>query len=147
MRTCIRDASWLRLVFAAGLLALAGATSALCDELVVPQEQQLADLARQCSETALRRYALSSQDPAEKVAQAAFNKCSEQWGRLADVSGRRMDADPITQETQKNCIKYQGDKCPPKLPGRFYVLRAEEAQFTYSATTEVFDIRAEAAGK
>jgi hypothetical protein len=36
--------------------------------------------AKKCSDDALRRYALSNAEPAEKVAAIAFEKCSDQWG-------------------------------------------------------------------
>jgi hypothetical protein len=141
-------------VFAGGLLALVlfivstagGAQTVLGSD---DDEQQLRDAAQQCSETVLRRYALSSADSAEKVAQAAFYKCSELWARFADIAGRRVDADPDVQKSHKWCLEYPNSpRCPPlRLPSSSYVMDAAHDMFTYKAATEVFDIRAEAAGK
>jgi hypothetical protein len=119
----------------------------LCGEPgLTADELQLRETAQQCSETALRRYALSSADPAEKVAEAAFDKCKEPWNRFAEALGSRVDTE--TREAQKNCVKYRG-LSPWECSGHgsAIVFNRERELFVRDATTEVFDIRAEAAGK
>ena len=111
------------------------------------EEKQLIVDAMQCSESALRRYALSSADPAEKVTQAAFDKCIDLWRRYGESVGRRIDASAETIETQKNCKKFYRNNCPVKLPASLDVINAAEEFFVHDATIEVFDIRAAAAGK
>jgi hypothetical protein len=112
-------------------------------------ELQLRETAQQCSEAALRRYALSSADPAEKVAEAAFDKCKEPWNRFAEALGRRVEASAGMREARKNCVKYKGLSAPECSgpPASFYAFDAERKRFVHDAFTEVFDIRAEAAGK
>jgi hypothetical protein len=100
--------------------------------------------ALQCSEVALRRYALSSSETAEKVADVAFEKCSDEWGRYAEFSGKSMDNSAALMEAQANCEKKMGPDCPTKLPGSIYTLQAAKRAFLATAVTEVFDIRAEA---
>jgi hypothetical protein len=109
--------------------------------------RQLWMAAQQCSETALRRYALSSTDPAEKVAEAAFEKCRELWRIPAEIEGREADTSVAMREGQKNCERLRGSSCPPALPYSVYLLNAAERQFVVNASTKVFDIRAEAADK
>jgi hypothetical protein len=125
------------------LLSLCGEPDLSADEL------QLRETAQQCSEAALRRYALSSADPAEKVAEAAFDKCKEPWNRFAEALGRRVEASVGMREARENCVKYKGlsaAECSGP-PASFYAFDAERKRFVHDAFTEVFDIRAEAAGK
>lgn len=110
-------------------------------------EHQLWVAAQQCSETALRRYALSSTEPAEKVAEAAFDKCKDLWQRPTEIEGPKLDASVTLREAQKNCEKLLGSSCPSALPSSFYLMNAARRQFVAHASTEVFDIRAEAADK
>jgi hypothetical protein len=98
----------------------------------------------QCSETALRQYALSSSETAEKVADAAFEKCSDKWGRYAEFSGKIMESSAVSKEAQANCEKMRGAECPTKLPGSVYMIQAAKRTFLATAVTEVFDIRADA---
>jgi hypothetical protein len=98
----------------------------------------------QCSETALRRYALSSSETAEKVADVAFEKCSDEWSRYAEFSGKLMGSSATSKEAQANCEKLRGSECPMKLPGSFYMIQAAKRTFLSKAVTEVFDIRADA---
>jgi hypothetical protein len=94
------------------------------------------DAAQKCSEIALRRYALTSMDTAEKVAQAAFDKCADLWGYAAQEIAKEMasklphSADPMDG-----------------LKSRLIADKAVERQFLAKATVKVFDIRAEAVGK
>ena len=82
--------------------------------------QSLAD-AKQCSEAALTSYALSSAEPAEKIAEMAFRKCSDKWSEALDPVGKQMDANPELQEAQENCIKKLGpSSCPAPLPSSVY---------------------------
>jgi hypothetical protein len=114
-------------------------------------ELKLRETAQQCSETALRRYALSSSaEPAEKVAEAAFNKCKEAWNRFADALSSRIEASAGSMEAQKNCVKYRGlssAECSRMGSTSVFVFDQERQRFIHDASTEVFDIRAEAAGK
>jgi hypothetical protein len=122
----------------------------LCGEPgLTADEVQLRETAQQCSETALRRYALSSADPAEKVAEAAFDKCKEPWNRFADALGGRVEASAESREARKNCVKYRGliPECSRTDSASRYAFDSERKGFVRDATTEVFDIRAEAAGK
>jgi hypothetical protein len=90
------------------------------------------DAARKCSEVALRRYALTSMDTAEKVAQAAFDKCADLWGAAAQELAGELprSADPMDPANR-----------------RLIAGKAVERGFLAKATVEVFDIRAEAVGK
>ncbi|TPW00436.1 MAG: hypothetical protein USCAAHI_00113 [Beijerinckiaceae bacterium] len=64
----------------AALVLLSVRGPALCGETdLSADELQLRETAQQRSETVLRRYALSSAELAEKVAEAAFDKCKEPW--------------------------------------------------------------------
>jgi hypothetical protein len=123
------------------LLALAmmtGAASAL---------DPVAD-AKQCSEAALTSYALSSAEPAEKIAEMAFRKCSDKWSEAVDPVGQQMDASPAHKEAQENCVRMLGpSSCPVSLPSSVYLMNAAQRTFQYEAETKVFDIRAKAAGK
>lgn len=133
------------------LILLPIAKPALCGDdgapPIPPAEQQLWDSARQCSETMLRRYALSGTEPAEKVAEAAFDKCKELWGKAAEVGGRRIENGAIYKETQANCIHNLGAANCSTHPSSSHFMEAMRTMFIRTATTEVFDIRAEAAGK
>jgi hypothetical protein len=123
---------------------LCGETGLSADEL------QLRETAQQCSETALRRYALSSAEPAEKVAEAAFDKCKEPWNRFAEALGRRIEASAESMEARKKCVKYKGlsvPECSVTGTTSVYVFTSERQRFVHDASTEVFDIRAEAVGK
>jgi hypothetical protein len=135
----------------AALVLLSLPRPALCGEAdLSADELQLRETAQQCSEAALRRYALSSAEPAEKVAEAAFDKCKEHWNQFAAALGSRIEASAGMRETQKNCIKYYGlssPKCSLTVPASFYVFDSARKGFIHDASTEVFDIRAEASGK
>jgi hypothetical protein len=95
----------------------------------------------QCSEAALTRYALLSSEAAEKVADVAFEKCSDKWTRYAEFSGKMMDSS-TSKGAQANCEKMRGADCQTALPGSVYLIQA--AKRSSKAVTEVFDIRAEA---
>jgi hypothetical protein len=90
------------------------------------------EAAQKCSETALRRYALTSMDAAEKVAQAAFDKCADLWGDAAVViaAGLPRSSDPMDVVNR-----------------RLIAGKAVQRGFLAKATVEVFDIRAGAVGK
>jgi hypothetical protein len=104
--------------------------------------------AKQCSEAALTSYALPSAEPAEKIAEMAFRKCSDKWRQAVDPVGKQMDANPALQEAQENCIKKLGPSaCPAPLPSIVYLMNAAQRTFQYEAVTKVFDIRAKVAGK
>jgi len=97
----------------------------------------------QCSEAALRRYALLSSEEAEKVADVAFEKCSDKWSRYVEFSGKSMASTP-SKEAQANCEKMRGADCPTALAGSVYLMQAAKRTFLATAVTEVFDIRADA---
>jgi hypothetical protein len=104
--------------------------------------------AKQCSEAALSNYALSSAEPAEKIAEMAFRKCSDKWREAFDPVGREMDASPTLKEAQENCIKRLGpSSCPAPLPSIVVLMNAAQRTFQSEAATKVFDIRAKVAGK
>ena len=104
--------------------------------------------ALQCSKAALTAYALSSSEPAEKIADVAFDKCSEKWSRAAELAGRDPAVSRTTAEAQENCIKKLGAAaCPNPLPYRVYLTEAAKRTFRHDAVIEVFDLRAKAAGK
>jgi hypothetical protein len=120
------------------LATLTGAASAL---------DPVAD-AKQCSEAALTSYALSSAEPAEKIAEMAFRKCSDKWRRAVEPVGQEMDASPVLKEAQENCIKKLGSSsCPAPLPSIVVLMNAAQRTFQYEAVTKVFDIRGKVAGK
>jgi hypothetical protein len=104
--------------------------------------------AKQCSEAALTSYALSSAEPAEKIAEIAFRKCSDKWSQAVDPVAQQMDASSARKEGQENCIKMLGpSSCPAPQPSSVYLMNAAQRTFQYEAVTKVFDIRAKAAGK
>jgi hypothetical protein len=105
----------------------------------------LAD-ALQCSNAALNQYALSSADPAEKVAEAAFEKCSDLWREAAEALSRNDQVgNSQAKEAYENCLKKLGyDYCHPTLPPSVYYLNAARRQFEHDAVVKVFDIRATA---
>jgi hypothetical protein len=103
--------------------------------------------AKKCSDDALRRYALSNAEPAEKVAAIAFEKCSDQWERAALANAKIMDASPVLKEAQENCVKKLGSSCPPARPSIVYLMDALRRTFQHDAIIQVFDIRAEASRK
>jgi hypothetical protein len=108
----------------------------------------LAD-ALQCSNATLNQYALSSTDPAEKVAEAAFEKCSDRWREAAEALSRSDQVgNSQVKEAYENCLKKLGyDYCHPTLPPSGYYLNAARRQFEHDAAVKVFDIRAKAAGR
>jgi hypothetical protein len=128
--TTLRAAS---VVLSLTLLASAGDQKA---------EQQLWSAAQECSGTALRRYALSSTDPAEKIAEAAFDKCIDLWQRATDIDA--PDVEAVGAEAQRNCKRLRGSACPPSLPATVYLMDAARRSFVAQATPTVFDVRAEA---
>jgi len=102
--------------------------------------------ALQCSNAALNQYALSSADPAEKVAEAAFEKCSDRWKEAAEALSRDDQVgNSQSQEADENCLttKLGYTYCPPSL----YYLNAARQQFEHDAVVKVFEIRAKAAGR
>ncbi|MET4067021.1 hypothetical protein ABID58_001804 [Bradyrhizobium sp. S3.2.6] len=104
--------------------------------------------AKQCSEAALASYALTSAEPAEKIAEMAFRRCSDKWREAFDPVGREMDASPTLKEAQENCIKRLGpSSCPAPLPSIVVLMNAAQRTFQSDAVTKVFDIRAKVAGK
>jgi hypothetical protein len=91
---------------------------------------------------------LRDAQPAEKVADVAFDKCSEKWGRAAETDASNPEASRLAVETQQNCIKKLGAAaCPQPLPYSGYLIQAAKRTFRERAVIEVFDIRAKAAGK
>ena len=48
----------------------------------------------QCSTAALNQYALSSPDPADKIVETAFEKCSDRWREAAEAGELERDNDP-----------------------------------------------------
>jgi len=104
--TCRRELKrTARRTIYAVLVLLSLPSPVLCGETDLSSDElQLRETAQQCSETALRSFALSSAEPAEKVAEAAFDKCKEPWNRFAEAAGRRIDASAVTREAQKNCV-------------------------------------------
>jgi hypothetical protein len=139
----------MRRRFMTTLLAMTGLVRLAVAEDVRPPPRldPVAD-AKQCSEAALTSYALSSAEPAEKIAEMAFRKCSDKWSQAVDPVGKQMDASPALQEAQENCIKKLGpSSCPVPLPSSVYLMNAAQQTFQYEAVTKVFDIRAKAAGK
>jgi hypothetical protein len=102
-----------------------------------------------CSKAALKQYALATSDPAEKVADAAFEKCSEKWRQAAaELASKDPQIESTTKEAHANCIKRLGtDSCPPPMPYTFYLVEAAKRTFKHDAVIEVFDARAEAAKK
>ncbi|MET4418314.1 hypothetical protein ABIB09_000694 [Bradyrhizobium sp. RT3a] len=86
------------IIAVAGLVLMTVAASA---------QSPLAD-AQQCSEAALNSYALSSAEPAEKIAEIAFQKCAERWRKAFEPVGQQMDANPAVREAQETCIKKIG---------------------------------------
>jgi hypothetical protein len=120
--------------------ALTGAPATAADNII-------SDAVR-CSKAALRQYALTTSEPAEKVADAAFDKCSEKWGQAAELAGKDPQVISMTAQAQANCIKKLGtDACPPPMPYSFYFMEAAKRTFRHDAVIEVFDARAEAAKK
>jgi hypothetical protein len=147
---------FMRLSFAVmtTLLAMTGLVRSASAEDVRPPprlDPLIADLyadAKQCSEAALTSYALSSAEPAEKIAEMAFRKCSDKWSQAVEHVGKQMDASPDLKEAQENCIKKLGpSSCPTPLPSIVHLMNAAQRTFQYEAETKVFDIRANAAGK
>jgi hypothetical protein len=126
------------------LLTFAMMTAASAQSL---QLDPVAD-AKRCSEVALTNYALSSTEPAEKIAEMAFRKCSDKWSQALDPIGKQMDANPTLQDAQENCIKKLGQSsCPAPLPSIVHLMNAAQRTFQNDAVKKVFDIRAKAAGK
>ncbi|MET4493103.1 hypothetical protein [Bradyrhizobium sp. LA7.1] len=104
--------------------------------------------AQQCSEAALNSYALSSAEPAEKIAETAFRKCADKWREAFEPVGQQMDASPALKEAQDTCIKKLGpSSCPAPLPSIVHLMDAAQRTFQNDAVTKVFDIRAKATGK
>jgi hypothetical protein len=101
--------------------------------------------ALQCSNSELERYALSSADPAEKVAEAAFEKCSDRWREVAEAWGRDQEGNPQLKVARENCLKKLDSDCPPTLPSSVYYLDAARRTFVHDSVVKVFDIRAKAA--
>jgi len=88
--------------------------------------------AQNCSEAALHRYALSSTETAHEIAQAAYDKCATLWGDVAqEMAGPQLPGE-TGQEFVKRLLAYD---------------HAAQQQFLTHAAVEVFDIRADAAGK
>jgi hypothetical protein len=120
---------------------LCGETELSADELQLradelqlrADELQLRETAQQCSETALRRHALSSAELAEKVAEAAFDKCKEPWIRFAEALGRRIEASAVRRK------RVSSFKCS-RGSASFYAFDSERQRFVHDASTEVFDI-------
>jgi hypothetical protein len=141
----------MRLSFAVmtTLLAMTGLVrSAIAEDVRPPPGLDPFADAKQCSEAALTSYALSSAEPAEKIAEMAFRKCSDKWSRAVEPVGEQMDASPALKDAQENCIKRLGpSSCPAPLPSSVYLMNAAQRTFQYEAETKVFDIRAKAAEK
>src|ERR1700740_165756 len=94
----------MRLSFAVmmTLLAITGLVRlATAEDVRPPPWLDLFADAKQCSEAALTSYALSSADPAEKIAEMAFRKCSDKWSQAFDPVGKQMDASPEHQGAQE----------------------------------------------
>jgi hypothetical protein len=131
-RTYMNDTRRRTTIYAA-LVILSVPRPALCGD-APEQENQLWNTANQCSEAALRRYALSSTEPAEKVAEAALDKCKGSWLRPAQTVGRRIEAE--TRETQKDCIKFHGASSPMcnRLPPSMFFLDLTRERFVHDAS-------------
>jgi hypothetical protein len=140
----------LKNIIHAGLIAAVIVTPARAADAdrLTPDEQRLRSAAEQCSEAALVRYALSSIEPAEKVADAAFYMCKDLWGEFAATWGRRNDAGDLLKEALKNCRKLRGDSdpsCRIVLGGSQSAMgKVAREEFINRASREVFEIRAEA---
>jgi hypothetical protein len=110
----------MRLSFAVmmTLLAITGLVRlATAEDVRPPPRLDLFTDAKQCSEAALTSYALSSAEPAEKIAEMAFRKCSDKWRQAVEPLGKQMDANPARQEAYKNCIdNLRPSSCPVPLP-------------------------------
>jgi hypothetical protein len=130
----------LTLTLSALLIAMSFVRPAVADDALWGE-------AKKCSGAALRRYALSNAGAAEKVAAIAFEKCSDQWEKAAEVNAKTMDASPALKEAQENCVKKLGTSCPPALPSIIYIMDALRRTFQHDAIIQVFDIRAEASRK
>ena len=128
-------------IVALGAALLTGGPAAAADGIT-------SDAVR-CSKAALRQYALATSEPAEKVADAAFDKCSEKWGQaVAELAKKNPQVISMTAQAQANCIKKQGaDACPPPMPYSFYLMEAAKRTFRHDAVIQVLDTRAEAAKK
>jgi hypothetical protein len=88
---------------------------------------------------------LSSAEPAEKIGEIAFQKCSEKWREAFDPVGKQMDASPALKEAQENCIKRLGpSSCPAPLPSIVHLMNAAQRTFQHDAVIKVFDLRANA---
>lgn len=134
------------------LASLVGAASSqslrIAEDVRPPPRPDLFADAKQCSEAALNSYALSSAEPAEKIAEIAFRKCADRWREAFEPVGQQMDTSPAVREAQETCIKKLGaSSCPAPLPSIVHLMDAAQRTFQSDAVTEVFDIRATAVGK
>jgi hypothetical protein len=104
--------------------------------------------ALQCSEAALTRYALSSSDTPESIADMAFDNCAKKWELAAEIAVRSPNVSHLAAEAQEDCIKQLGvAACAQPLPPNVSYMQAAKRLFRRQAATEVLDIRAKAAGK
>jgi hypothetical protein len=119
----------------------------LCSVCTAAAEDAYSD-ALQCSEAALTRFALSSSDTAESIADMAFDKCSDKWELAAEIAVRNPNVSHLTAEAQDNCIKQLGvAACAQPLPPNVSYMQGAKRLFRHQAATEVLDIRAKATGK
>lgn len=126
-------------------LALVALGAVMISSPTAAAENIMSD-ALQCSKAALRQYALFTSEPAEKIADVAFDKCAEKWRKAAEAAGENSQIISMTAQAQANCIKKLGtDACPPPKPYSFYFMEATKRTFKHDAVIEVFDIRAGAA--
>jgi hypothetical protein len=141
----------MRLTFVmmtASLAVVALVRLAVAEDVKRPARPDPIADAQECSDAALNSYALSSAEPAEKIAEIAFRKCADQWREALEPVGQQMDASPALREAQETCIKKLGaSSCPAPLPSIVHLMDAAQRTFQNDAVTKVFDIRAKAAGK
>jgi hypothetical protein len=109
-------------------------------------EQKLYADAKKCSAAAVKTYALSNAEPAEKVAEMAFEKCSEEWRKATDWTEKGMQKE--IQVARDDCVKKLGEAaCPTPVPFNIRLMNAARRTFVHNAAIEVFDIRASAAAR
>lgn len=109
-------------------------TLALADSATDRGRQATAS-AQACSMDALKRYALSSNEPAKDVAEAAFTHCQSQWAEVTNAVAAALDRD--STELDRRAI--QTGRAPPN-----WITANNEVHdsFIVRATPQVFELRA-----
>jgi hypothetical protein len=127
------------------LVVLAFVTPGLAqDTLDESIAHELASDAFQCSDAALKLYALADSETTEIVADAAFEKCSDKWTKYAEFGGEMLDSSGLLKEAQSTCEKARGLNCPAHPSGSYYALQAARRTFLAKAEKLVLEIRADA---